>query len=133
MHYPSILIVDDDEDDQFLLQQGFFQNGIEDLGIFSDGLSALKYLSIEAKVLPKLIVSDFNMPTLTGLELIARIKKAERLKDIPVIIFSSHNPASQVANCIQSGAAGYFLKPSRFDEIGKIIKEVINQVALPTT
>ncbi|WP_147205647.1 response regulator [Segetibacter aerophilus] len=64
---PSILIADDDDDDRLFLQNAFDHHNFHDLAMFEDGTQVLKYLETTS-VLPQMIVSDFNMPVLTGLE-----------------------------------------------------------------
>jgi CheY-like chemotaxis protein len=54
MQYPSILVVDDDEDDRLLIQLGFEKADFLDLGLFADGNSVLEYLQSNSEKLPKL-------------------------------------------------------------------------------
>jgi CheY-like chemotaxis protein len=121
----STVIVDDDDDDRAFLHYGFIENKILDVGLFKDAPTALYYLFNQAVTLPKLIVSDYNMPLLTGIEFVQQLKNAEKLSSIPVIIFSTYMPATQVTRCIAAGALGYHLKPKSADEIVQLIKDIV--------
>jgi chemosensory pili system protein ChpA (sensor histidine kinase/response regulator) len=128
MQYPSILVVDDDEDDRLLIQLGFEKANFLDLGLFADGPSVLQYLQSNSERLPKLIVSDYNMPKLSGLELLKSIKADNSLMHIDVIILSTSSSQSYIDNCINCGATGYYVKPSSEKEIIDIAKEILLKV-----
>src|SRR5215218_5863561 len=92
-----ILLADDDEDDRFLMNEFFRSNGFRSK-IFSSGLAALDFLQpLSPDSFPSLIFLDYAMPVLNGDEVLASIKTAEKLKDIPVIVYSS-----EMNKCLQS-------------------------------
>lgn len=124
----QILVIDDDEEDRMLIQHGFNENNFNNVVLFEDGHAALKYLSFEAKQLPALIVSDFNMPKITGLELLSIIKQTEHLKDIDVVIMSTADIKSQIENCKRLGAIDYIIKPSTTTAITDITKRLTDHV-----
>src|SRR6185436_9384889 len=102
-----ILIVDDDVEDHMMLDEYFREVGISDKVTFLiNGQLALQYLdSIEdASQLPKLLVLDLNMPILTGSQVLQQIKQTPRLKNIPVIIFSTSVNENEKKKCLSSGA-----------------------------
>ncbi len=57
------------------------------------------------------------MPVISGLELTRELKKNKMLKEVPLFIFSSHGSTTQVNKCLQSGAAGYFIKPNSLEKL----------------
>ena len=122
----SILIVDDDEDDRLLLQQAFHHFNFHDITLFDDGYKVLDYLDKEASVLPKLMVSDFNMPTLTGAQLLIKVKENDKLRAIKVYILSTSNLKSQIEDCLKQVAAGYYVKPTSIDGLLEMTKKLIN-------
>ena len=130
MKQPSILIVDDDEDDLQFLRDGFEENGIADIGLFMDGNAVLDHLAKRDKVLPKLIISDFNMPFISGLELLKSMKQDEALSTIDVIILSTSDREPHKSNCLVSGASAYYVKPTTFEgyiEITKQFKKFLHE------
>jgi chemosensory pili system protein ChpA (sensor histidine kinase/response regulator) len=123
-------VVDDDEDDRLLIQLAFEKANFLDFGIFADGNSVLEYLQSNSEKLPKLIVSDYNMPRLSGLELLKSIKADDTLMHIDVIILSTSSSQTYIDNCIKCGATGYYVKPSSEKEIIEIAKEILLKVKL---
>jgi len=128
MSQNQILIIDDDEDDRLFIQQGFDENDFKNVVFFEDGHEALEYLSFEATQLPDLIVSDLNMPRISGLELLSILKQTERLKEIDVVILSTANVESQIENCKKLGAIDYIIKPSTTAAIVDIAKRLKDHV-----
>lgn len=125
MQYPTILVVDDDEDDRLLIQLAFEKANFLDLGLFANANSVLEYLQSNSASLPKLIVSDYNMPRLSGLDLLRKIKGDNQLKHIEVIILSTSSSPAYIEECINSGAIGYYVKPASQKEIIQIAEEIL--------
>src|SRR5688572_11879313 len=120
-----IVIVDDDVEDHMMLDEYFRDVGISDKVTFLiNGQLALEYLeSIEDSTqLPKLLVLDLNMPILTGSQVLLRIKQTPRLKNIPVIIFSTSVNENEKRKCINFGALEYLVKPITWEEGDRIAK-----------
>jgi len=114
----SILVVDDDSDDRFLLKTAFNDLGYTNLVCFAEsGEKALNYLegALEIKELPRLVVLDLNMPKMTGTQLLKRIKSHTVYKDIDVIIFSTAVNDFEKNECLSSGAVGYLVKPINYN------------------
>jgi len=94
----TLFLVDDDADDLMMLKDAIQSidasyNFVES----TDGLSALNYLKgLSEKEFPCLVILDINMPILDGREVLAIVKNDSRLKEIPVVIFTtSSNPADK--------------------------------------
>ncbi|TBR21278.1 MAG: response regulator [Candidatus Nitrosotenuis sp.] len=83
---PRILVVDDDPAFRFLLTQ-ILRKVDADLAEAEDGVEAADMLA-EGKELPHLIISDIEMPRMTGLELLANLQNRHETQAIPVIIIS---------------------------------------------
>lgn len=74
----------------------------------TDGVEALKLLQDE---LFDLIICDWEMPNMDGLELLIEIKKDERLKGIPLLMLTSNTEKAKVNVAINAGASDYVIKP----------------------
>jgi two-component system chemotaxis response regulator CheY len=61
-----------------------------------------------------LIISDWNMPTMGGDELLARVRKDEKLKDTPFLMMTSRSDRDSVVSAIKAGVTEYIIKP--FDD-----------------
>ncbi len=86
------------------------------------GAAALKLLGqTDADV--SLILLDWNMPGMNGLEVLQAIKADENLKDIPVMMVTTEAEKSNIVKAIQNGAANYLTKPFQQEELaGKIME-----------
>src|SRR5688572_11843036 len=109
-----ILIVDDDEDDIEL-----FCDAVKDLDgdirciSASNGEEALHKLSTENEPLPDYIFLDLNMPRLNGKQCLKRIKGNPRLREIPVIIYSTSKLKEDMEETRQLGAVHFLTKPDK--------------------
>lgn len=72
-----------------------------------NGSDALKYLE---KHQADLVLSDIDMPGMSGLELCKSIRNNDRLKAIPVVIYSSSESEDDIESAFLSGAKGYIIK-----------------------
>jgi CheY-like chemotaxis protein len=118
----TIFYADDDEDDIALLREAFVANNHSvNLIEASDGESALNYLLslTDTDTWPCLIILDINMPRMDGKQALMRIKKHERLKDVPVIMFSTSNNQLDVVFFKQWGVE-LIQKPINTKEIQRI-------------
>ena len=123
----TILIVDDDEDDRYLLQSAF-EKVTDSVHIVpkSSGTEALSYLQQTAEdQLPCLIVLDYNMPGLNGKDVLVQLCKMDKLDDVPKVIFSTSNAPFLIEDCLNNGAFAYKVKPLVFDELLKIANELL--------
>lgn len=112
-----LFVVDDDEDDIHLFVEAV--NEIDkSMGCFTakNGEEALDKLN-NLETLPDLIFLDLNMPKLNGKECLALLKKSERLKDIPVIIYSTSSSEKDIEETKKLGAAYYLTKPDTFTDL----------------
>ena len=123
-----LMIVDDDKDDRFFFRRAVKQiNADYEVTEAQHGEEALEQLR-KADQLPHYIFLDLNMPLMNGKECLAEIKKDEKLKNIPVIIYttSTYKIDREITNKL--GAAYFLTKPTDMNHLpGEIIK-AINKV-----
>jgi len=93
-----------------------------------DGADALAFLRREGSHAqasrPDIILLDLNLPGMSGLELLTKIKEDARLRMIPVIVLSSSEADADVIMSYRLGANCYFKKPSEWDEFVDIAKAI---------
>lgn len=111
MSKPVILVVDDEPANQFLLEGLLNANHYEPL-VASHGAECLAMLEESS---PDLILLDIMMPKMTGIEVLERIMKSDRLKTIPVIMVSAKTASADIQEALNLGAIDYIKKP--FDEM----------------
>ena len=122
-----IVIIEDDLDDQEILGEIFTRlNYSNKIIFFNDGEEAFAYIS-EPDVAPFLILSDINMPRLSGLELRERIQANEelRMKSIPFIFFTTTANKKFVLEAYYKSVQGFFQKPNTLEELENKIKIII--------
>ena len=123
-----ILIGEDDIDDQELLKEIFASvDGSSRLLFANTGeqvLSALKKLNDEQ--LPCLIVLDYNMPGLTGADILKELNNESRYTGIPRIIWSTSGSDSFKNTCLELGASDYLIKPSNLKEMEDHVRYMLS-------
>ncbi len=113
-----LVLADDDEDDRDL-----FKDAINELPIpveiksLAGGESLMDYLLQPGEPLPDVVFLDLNMPRKNGFECLAEIQASEKLKKIPVIIFSTSFDETVVRQLYDAGAQYYMQKPSGFNQL----------------
>jgi CheY-like chemotaxis protein len=93
----------------------------------SDGQQALTLLT-EEHALPDYIFLDVNMPVMDGKHCLIELKKDDRLKDIPVVIYSTTQNESEIEELYAIGAQEYLKKPNSFNDLCYSLKEVIERL-----
>jgi two-component system chemotaxis response regulator CheY len=104
----NVLIVDDFATMRRIIKGVLKQLGFSNLIEAEDGDAALKELKKE-KI--GLIVSDWNMPNMTGLELLKAVRADKDLKDIPFLMVTAEGQKENVIQAVQAGVSNYIVKP----------------------
>lgn len=128
MQHDSILITlaDDDEDDRL-----FFIDAFEELRIntivntVNNGRELLNFLNQPETILPNIVFLDLNMPILNGIECLKEIKLNAKFKDIVVAIYSTSSSDQDVEDTFVLGANIYIKKPSNFDNLKKVLSDIV--------
>lgn len=132
LEYKKILIVDDDLDDREILTEVI--NEIDDkikCVHASNGEEALYKLET-LRNLPDCIFLDINMPKIDGKECLRIIKKDDRFKNIPVIIFSTSQQISDIQECKLLGAEDFFTKPGCLKDLYQKLNSFLNKKLIVT-
>src|SRR5688572_16459241 len=120
-----IVIVENDEDEQFFMNEGFVKADLFDvLAILNNGDALFKWLDANKDNLPDVILSDLNMPGKNGYDIITEAKATPAYRHIPVIITSTSSTKSFIDKCLDFGAAAYLVKPETFVEYVSFAKSV---------
>lgn len=118
--HPTILVVDDDVNDQFLIQTAFKKIGVTDpIHIVGDGSEAIKYMMGEGKyadrkkfAYPTFILTDLKMPGRDGFAVLEFLKSNPEWAIIPTIVFSASTDLDDVKKAYMLGASSYHVKPT---------------------
>jgi CheY-like chemotaxis protein len=123
-----LLIADDDADDRM-----FFIDTVKEIDdsieccVAKDGLHALEVLNDSAFDLPDYIFMDLRMPRFNGKRCLAELKKNERLKHIPVLIYTTSRDVNESIELKSMGAAHFISKPNNPEEIYYILTVVLEE------
>jgi CheY-like chemotaxis protein len=123
-----IIIVEDDRDDQEVLKEVFEELQIPNmLHFFSSCIDALQYLHTTAER-PFLIISDINVPAMSGIELKEKINQNDflRRKNIPFIFLSTNSETTTIAKAYDLLAQGYFVKPVTLADIKEMVVKIVD-------
>lgn len=108
----SLLFVEDSSDDEALSLRAVASSGVPcAVQVIRDGVDAVKELGAHEGPVPDLIVLDFHLPRLNGLQILRELRKHERTKYVPVVMFSSLESERQVFSCLEEGANSCVKKP----------------------
>ncbi|HWA25825.1 MAG TPA: response regulator [Lacunisphaera sp.] len=125
---PIILVADDDDNDLRMIEMALNESGRSPAVRFvHDGGEALDYLYGRGRYSqgrgesPALVLLDLHMPRVDGWEVLRQVKADERLKSIPVVIFSSSARESDVRHCYDLGANAYVVKPIEFPRFQEVV------------
>tara|TARA_R110002049_G_scaffold68166_2_gene176858 strand:- start:1367 stop:1804 length:438 start_codon:yes stop_codon:yes gene_type:complete len=130
----TIFLADDDEDDR-----DFFTDALKEVSLPTDltqsnnGLELMKNLDILIQhPPPHVIFLDLNMPLKDGFQCLQEIRNTPKLKDIPVVIFSTSASDISVDKTYELGANYYVQKPSSFQLLVKSIEKVLTLEMWPS-
>ena len=123
-----LLLIDDDLDDHEILIAALQEI---DTSIVchtaltgEEGLHKLDSQSFR----PDLIFLDLNMPGMNGFDVLKQIKKSMRLKNIPVVIFSTSNNPKDAKETESLGAVTFITKPSHYSDLRDMLKSVLKSI-----
>jgi CheY-like chemotaxis protein len=126
---PSFVLVDDDEDDRFFMREAVERSGSAYAVVeFSKGQEFLDFLQRELdqkggeKVL-WLVILDLNLPDMDGKDILRRMQTKPIWQQVPVIVLSGQEGATQAEDLKALGASDYLVKPSSIDELVQHIQE----------
>jgi len=122
----TILLAEDDEDDFLLFKESLkdYQAPLK-LNWVKDGDELMRALREEISGIPDLVFLDINMPRRNGFECLSDIRQDQRLKHIPVIIYSTSKDTALVSWMYNSGANLYLCKPTDFQQLKSAILRAI--------
>jgi len=128
--HASILLVEDNPGDATLVRTALEHHEVEgEVILLTDGEKAIGYVEAvdtEDVPCPDLIIIDLNLPKKSGHEVLQRMRLSAKCSQVPILILSSSDAASDRLHAARLGASLYISKPLRLDEfmkLGAIFKE----------
>jgi two-component system response regulator len=132
MHDKTILLVEDNPDDEALTLRAFKKNNIgNEVVVARDGVEALDYLfgtgayaDRDLSVTPAITLLDLKLPKIDGLEVLRRLRTDERTKLLPVVILTSSKEEQDLVNGYRLGANSYIRKPVDFNQFVEAVRQL---------
>jgi len=137
-HKPSpksssiVLLIEDNPDDIELTKRAFKKTNFDiTLDIALDGQEGLDYIFAKGaysernpEILPKLIILDINLPKLSGLEVLKRIRSHKLTRFVPVVLLTTSDEFCDISEGYQLGGNSYIKKPVSFNVFSEVIRNL---------
>jgi CheY-like chemotaxis protein len=136
-----IIMIEDDEGHARLIEKNIRRAGVtNEMVPFTTGLKALSYLLgpdasgkvHEGKHL--LVLLDLNLPDMTGMDILARLRESKHLKRVMVIVLTTTDDPVEIQRCYDLGANVYVAKPMQYEKFVHAIQQLglfLSVVAVP--
>ncbi|MCE3260353.1 MAG: two-component system response regulator, partial [Bacteroidetes bacterium] len=119
----DVILVEDSSDDAMLVKRAFKSHHLRNKIIhLKNGQEAIDYIFNEQmfdgsifSINPKVILLDLNMPKVSGIDVLKRLKSNEETRTIPVVILTSSAEDPDIKSCYALGANSYIVKPVEFE------------------
>ena len=122
----NVLIVDDSLPMRAVVKKTIMASGFM-VGEFYDAGNGKEALEILSREWMDLVVTDYNMPDMNGLELLSHMKADEILKTIPVVVITTEGSQQRVREFMEGGAADYIRKPFPPEEIRNKLSRIMGE------
>ncbi len=138
-----IVMIEDDEGHARLIERNIRRAGVNNTIVpFTNGIEALNYLlggdgSGQVSASRSLLVLlDLNLPDMTGVDILAKVKSNPHLRRSPVIILTTTDDQNEIQRCYDLGANVYITKPVNYESFANAIRQLglfLSVMQIPTT
>lgn len=127
-----ILLVEDNQDDVDLTLRALKkQNIANEVEVVRDGAEALDFIFARGnhagrnpKQLPQLVLLDINLPKVSGIEVLRRLRENQLTRMVPVVMLTTSKEERDVVESYTSGANSYVQKPIDFEEFSEAVRQL---------
>jgi CheY-like chemotaxis protein len=127
----TIIMIEDDEGHARLIEKNIRRAGVNNqIMPFANGTSALDYLfgadgsGTVSAGRQLLILLDLNLPDMTGVDILGKIKSNEHLKRSPVVVLTTTDDSREIQRCYDLGANVYITKPVNYEGFANAIRQL---------
>ena len=138
-----IVMVEDDEGHARLIERNIRRAGVNnEIVPFANGADALKYLlgedgsGEESASRCLLVLLDLNLPDMTGVDILTKVKSNPHLRRSPVIVLTTTDEQTEIQRCYDLGANVYITKPVNYESFAHAIRQLglfLAVMQVPTT
>ncbi len=127
----TIIMIEDDDGHARLIERNIRRSGINnEIVPFTNGTAAVNYLfggdgtGLEHKGRALLILLDLNLPDMTGIDILRRLKENKYLKCAPVVVLTTTDDSQEIKRCYDLGCNVYITKPVNSDSFANAIRQL---------
>lgn len=124
----KIIMIEDDEGHARLIERNIRRAGVNnEILPFTHGGEALNYLFNQKNPeqnFSLLILLDLNLPDMTGIDILKRVKSDPNLKYAPVVVLTTTDDAQEIKHCYELGCNVYIVKPVNYDNFANAIRQL---------
>ena len=127
----TIVMIEDDDGHARLIERNIRRSGVNnEIKPFTNGTSALNYLfgmdgsGVQHKGDALLILLDLNLPDMTGIEILRRVKENKYLKSTPVVVLTTTDDSHEIKRCYELGCNVYITKPVNYESFANAIRQL---------
>jgi CheY-like chemotaxis protein len=127
----TIVMIEDDEGHARLIEKNVRRAGVSNAIVpFSNGTEALDYIlgkdrsGDASRDRSLLILLDLNLPDMTGVDILAKVKTNPHTKRLPVVVLTTTDDAGEIQRCYDLGANVYITKPVDYENFANAIRQL---------
>lgn len=130
---PFIIVVDDDDEDRYLVNHCFTELGLDDnVKYFGDSLQFIRYTELIGglNVRPALIILDYKMPYMNGKALVNYLRSSSPFRDVPLIILSGVLTEEVRQKLFEMGVTACYEKGSSYEALTSDLREIVKYAVM---
>lgn len=127
----TIIMIEDDEGHARLIERNIRRSGVNNAIVpFTNGTEAVNYLfgqdgtASARKGQALLILLDLNLPDMTGIDILKRVKENKFLKATPVVVLTTTDDSQEIKRCYELGCNVYITKPVNYESFANAIRQL---------
>lgn len=120
-----VLVVDDFSTMRRIVRNCLKQLGFENITEAEDGAIALEKLESQEF---KLVISDWNMPNMMGIDLLRNVRASEKYKAVPFLMITAEAQKENVLEAAKAGVSNYIIKPFTADQLQVKLEAIFSKV-----
>jgi CheY-like chemotaxis protein len=126
----TIIMIEDDDGHARLIERNIRRSGVNnEIVPFTNGTEAVNYLfggngsGLDHKGRALLILLDLNLPDMSGIEILRRLKESQYLRCAPVVVLTTTDDSQEIKRCYELGCNVYITKPVNYESFANAIRQ----------